>query len=224
MTATSTTIKACPVDYRYHPPVALPGIALMLTRIKQYEAAWFTQWRLYGEAFLPRHYARQIVVLHPGTVPVLDKYPSFQAPNPNDERASDIQQQIMDRTLLETFSPETPTCFGMYAGYFTKNDWGVSRGFDEPDGTWVFAGNLPFILFGAPLKDATFAAIERRWENVFLTELSFIWPEDRSWFLASAPDLAFTLIGTDEDALAERLLGEPELNALEWMQDACGGK
>ncbi|MFT0848634.1 hypothetical protein VR010_12925 [Actinomycetaceae bacterium L2_0104] len=170
---------------------------------------------------LPQHYAHQVVILHPETVPVLDKYPPFQAPNPYNAEASQEQQNSIDQLFLEIYDPTTPCSFVMYAGYFTKNDWGLSAGFDEPDGTWVLGGRLNYVLFGAPLKESLFATTTERWDHVAFTELSYVWADDRSWFLACPPDLSFTLIGSDNETLADRLLAHPELNALEWTQDAC---
>ena len=121
----------------------------MVTRIKQTEAEWFMRWVSKNRGLLPQHYAHQVVILHPETVPVLDKYPPFQAPNPHNAEASQEQQNSIDQLFLEIYGPTTPCSFAMYAGYFTKNDWGLSAGFDEPDGTWVLGGRLNDVLFAA---------------------------------------------------------------------------
>lgn len=187
----------------------------MIKRIDQSQAIWFSRWLWKDDSFLPRSFSQQIALLPPGTVPVPDPALPFQAPDCNDDPPSPAQQQAIDQVFLETIDPTTPCCFAVSAG-FPRQDWGVSYGFDEPEGSWYLAGDLHYVMFAAPLKEALFGPVERRWGHILSVELCYLWPEDRSWFLSSPLDVAFTTIGSNVDLLADRLLSQPVLDAHEW--------
>ncbi|MGO1592248.1 MAG: hypothetical protein ACTH1Z_02770 [Ancrocorticia sp.] len=187
----------------------------MIERIDQGQAIWFSQWLRGSMGILPEGYARRVGILPSGTVPVPGAEVPFQAPDCNDDPPSDAQQEVIDHILLESIDPETPCCFAVYA-YFPRQDWGVHYGFNQPEGTWYLAGDLHYVMFSAPLKEGLFGPIAQRWGDVFSIELSYLWPEDRSWFLSSPLDVAFATVGSDDDLLADKLLAQPILDAHEW--------
>lgn len=183
-------------------------------KIEQSQARWFADWMLADRHFLPRDYPNKVALLHPGTVPVNNIELPFQG-DPADPRLSNEQANALDAHLLEQFGADTDCCFAIYAGYFTSEDWGVSQGFNEPEGVWVF-GRLSYILFSGQLDESTFQAVNFRWEDTSFVELSYLWPKDQSWFLASAPDVAFTLLGANNTEFSNRMFSDPLLRAHQW--------
>lgn len=176
----------------------------MITRITRREADWFAHWLLAADTPLPTKYVYQIGIPHPETIIDFSLTPPFRHENPHDEPLSDAQKKTLENILLTGFSEQTPCNFAIYAGYF-DDDWGLSQGFNEPEGTWTLGGNTNYVLFQAPLKDSLFSATEKRWNNVNFTELNYVWPSDHEWFLASPPDCAYSIIGTDNTTLVRAL-------------------
>lgn len=200
----------------------------MITRARSDESSWFRTWRSQIDVApvdttthsipsqVPGNYPRLVAVLHPGCHRTGDSLRPFHRDDADHPRLTDAQARTLERILLDHSGPDTPCTFAVYAGYLDREDRGHRQGFDEPDATWV-EGDLWFALFSADAGDALFSATARRWEHVHLVELSHIWPRIRSWFLASEPDLAYTVIGCHTD-LAQKLLAHPELNAHPWPQ------
>ena len=200
----------------------------MITRAHSEDTSWFRTLRSQIEGSLvdttahstpppvPGTYPRLIAVLHPGCHPTGDLLRPFHRDDADDPRLTDAQAHTLERILLDHSGPDTPCTFAVYAGYLDREDRGHHQGFEEPDATWV-EGDLWFALFSADAENALFNASARRWEHVQLVELSHVWPRDRSWFLASEPDLAYTVIGCDT-GLARKLLAHTELNARPWPE------
>lgn len=56
-------------------------------------------------------------------------------------------------------------------------------------------------------------------DELGIFDQSFLWANDRSWFVSSMPDLAFAVIGCGDD-LADRLLSNSTLAAYEAGQES----
>lgn len=180
--------------------------------------SWFTSWLRRselssGDAFLPRRYPREIALLHPGTRPIPGGNPPFQASNANDAPLSQVQTQSLENLLLEMFPPTFTCCFALYGGYTDIDNPSGPRGFGHPSAHLVNE-RLPYFLLAGSLRDALFSSVEENWPGPPTLELSYLWPTDRSWFLASEPDLAFSVIGCDA-YFGERLLATHILSAHE---------
>ena len=189
-------------------------VHIVITRIDDENFAWFNNWAgrdedSTGLTLLPRRYPREVALLHPGTGPADDHFLPFKAPDATDAPLSDEQVAALEEILLTSFPGNLACCLALYGGYIDLDDLDGPQGFPHPHARWVIA-RLPYALFGAPLDETLFSSVEDRWGVWPHVELSFLWAADRSWFIASAPDLAFTVIGC-EDQLAERLLATPAL-------------
>ncbi|MDF1488839.1 hypothetical protein [Tessaracoccus caeni] len=191
----------------------------MISRIENGQLDWFQSWIETFDAFPSDHFDRFVVLLHPGTALVSDDRFPFASPNvhrTSDDPLSDEQQATLDQILLDTYDPDTECHFALYAGFLGDPSQAASRGFNTPETTW-HPGRLNYVLYSAPLRESVFGTVLEPWAaqwNLFL-ELSYLWPSDRSWFLSSTADTAVTIIGCD-DALAQKLLAKPSLDAHEW--------
>lgn len=190
----------------------------MTSRINPDQADWFRSWIETDETFPENPFPRRIVLLHPGTELVDDDRFPFASPSihgPADDPLSPEQAAKVDQILLETAGPDTACSFALYAGYLHEDNPDGLQAVSGIDATW-HRGRLNHLLFNGPLDHATFESTEQRWGNTgTLLELSYLWPLDRAWFLASMHDTAVTVIAGG-NALAERLLAEPVLDAHEW--------
>lgn len=191
----------------------------MISRIETGQLDWFQSWIETFDSFPSHRFDRFIALLHPGTALVSDDRFPFASPNTHrtsDDPLSDKQQVTLDQMLLDAYGPDTECNFALYAGFLGEPADAASRGFSNPETTWHI-GRLSYVLFSAPLRESVFRTVLEPWAapwSLFL-ELSYLWPSDRSWFLSSTPDTAVTVIGCD-NALAQRLLAEPILDAHEW--------
>lgn len=179
-----------------------------MKRIDRQQCEWLTAWIRTGKGFLPSDYPRTIALLHPGTTETNDPEMPFRGSDAADENLSEEQAAILDQVLLGAFGPETQCNFGRYGGYLDAShqkellEMGLTRVADRL--IYYFgADKLSGCLFVQAAEDAF----------GFLAQ-SFLWADDRSWFISSEPDLAFTVIGCD-DNLADRLLAEAKLGSRE---------
>lgn len=198
----------------------------MITEIPSPEFHWFRGWIEGEEALPPSGATRQVVILHPGTRWAPDRASSSLLPyenDPNDAPPSEHQQLIIDEAVQSVVGSEAACHFALYAGYLDEGSRGLSNGFDEPDATWHI-GRLNYVLFSGELHECVFAGVDRRWAwgrpyvegAAFpIVELSYFWTGDHSVFVASPPDTAATFV-RGPDALVDRLLEVPEIDAHEW--------
>lgn len=198
------------------------------------ERDWFSGWLARDRGFLPGRFRRSIATLYLATceneieaAPALpsdaepvgeptraperepDSAPKHGEPAIAADGPSDVQIEALDRLIMDSGEAGTPCTIALYAG-----DIDAHRTAELiAQGLTPVAGRLPYLLYAAPLAEGLFAATTERWGDTL--PQCFLWPEDRSWFVASAPDLPYTVVGCG-DAFAERLLAEPALEALEW--------
>ena len=198
----------------------------MITTIPIGELRWFQQWIENDEPLPPLGPARQMVFLHPGTRWVSKRGSLSRLPyvnGPDDERSSTDQQLTLEEALQSFVDPHTKCSFALYAGFLREMDRGLSDGFDEPAGTWHF-GRLNYVLFSGELHESGYSGVDARWGSgrpfvagapFPMVELSYLWTEDHTVFVASPPDTAATFV-RGPDALIRRLLEAPGLDAREW--------
>jgi hypothetical protein len=183
----------------------------MFTRISQANETWFRAMAQDYDRDIPQGFPRVVVILHPGTYVVDDPVLPFRAPNANDVPLSEEQTEAFEQVLLKVLGPKEQCCVAFYAGYLRPE--GIAR-IDTPEMTWV-SGRLAYLLLQGELNECLFSAVETHWDPFLFLEVSYLWATDRSWVIALTPDTAHTVIGCD-DALAEALLQEPQLKALDW--------
>ncbi|CAN7431490.1 hypothetical protein LJR045_002791 [Microbacterium sp. LjRoot45] len=202
----------------------------MIGEISRTELTWFEQWIEQERLTPPVEAARRVVILHPGArwAPgrVRLGLPPYEN-GPDDARASEEQRLLLEQCLHDTLGPRARCSIALYAGFLSESDDGRSDGFDEPSGTW-HRGRLNYVLFSGELHECAYAGVDRRWGSgrTFLpgapfpiVELSYLWTDDRSVFVASPPDTGATIVH-GPDTLLDRLISLPELRAQEWLASA----
>lgn len=183
-----------------------------MRKISQEEAEWFASWM--NSQSTPPIYSKYTIIIPHGenTIDFNREFPVQGSTSTSTECLISPQQaKTLDRTFLNHLAAETPCCLAMYAG-FIHTAWGAKNNFYEPEGTWMF-GLLNYVLFATSLAEGSFGATEERWRGV-LTERSYLWAEDHSWFVSAHPDAAGTIVGTESNDLAKALLNEKTLRAV----------
>jgi hypothetical protein len=184
------------------------------------QLSWFRRWvercdagRLRDRAlrYAPQGFARVVVVLHPGTE-VAEQTRNgtpFRGDSSTEGSPSPGQKRRLEDLLVETSGARAPATLASYDP--------VPHA--EPDPLLAHAtrvsdpDHIDYLLVGGELAELTYTPWEERWP--YEQPVTVLWPEDRRWWLHSDPDSSFTVLGCD-DALAERLLAEPVLRAVEW--------
>ena len=173
------------------------------------------RWIQSDKAFLPQKFPRVIVLLHPGAVETGRSDLPFAAPNPNNQRLSEAEIAALDAAILDSLSITTPCKFALYGGY-TK---GPERQRLEKIGLTPIDGRLRYLVGAGELRKCLFRATEEEF-GPFM-ELSYLWAQDESWFVASPPDVDFTAIGCS-NTLADRLLADEILETRNYPQLQTG--
>jgi len=202
----------------------------VIDAISPRELEWFERWIEQDHLVRSADAARRVVILHPGTRWRARGASRAELPyenGPDDARASDEQQRLLEECLYETVGPRARCSFALYAGFLTEGDDGRSDGFDEPSGTW-HRGRLNYVLFSGELHESAYSGVDQRWGSgrpfvvgatIPMVDLSYLWTEDRSVLVASPPDTAGTIV-VGPDTLLDRLISLPELHAREWLVSA----
>lgn len=97
---------------------------------------------------------------------------------------------------------------GLYRGFEDRN--ALVEGFPQ-----VSVSALPYAVLEADVAQvlAEWAA-DQPSDSWWTTLMSFLWPDDRSWFLRIDPDAAFAAIGCTA-SVADQLLADPRLECRE---------
>lgn len=175
------------------------------------EREFFAAWVARDEGFLPQEFPRVVAILHPGTVEVPGGEVPYLAPNSDDENIDDAQGAVLEQIIASSAPPETVCNVAFYGGFMNPGeevgliDAGLER----------VSGRLKYFLGATTLAQAGILMLRESFD--LLLEPSYIWPDSRDWFVASAPDLAFTVVGCNE-ALAQRLLDAPGLDSRLWPE------
>lgn len=175
------------------------------------ERELFAAWVASDEGFLPHTFPYAVAILHPGTIEIPGSEVPYLAPNSNDDDLDDEQGAVLDQIIVGSAPPETVCNVAFYGGFMNPGeevgliDAGLER----------VSGRLKYFLGATTLAQAGILTLREKFD--LLLEPSYIWPDSRDWFVASAPDLAFTVVGCNE-ALAQRLLGAPELDSRLWPE------
>lgn len=172
------------------------------------EEEFFAAWLVRDRDFLPRKFPRAVAILHPGTVEVPDGEIPFLAPNPHDDDLDDDQAGALDGILLEFSDPTERCTVALYGGFMDERQ---SEGLIGA-GLSRLEGRLVYFLGSAKLSQSLVLPLRETIDLIL--PVSCIWPETRDWFVASLPDLAFTVVGCSNQ-IADRLLEEPLLNTSE---------
>lgn len=168
----------------------------------------FSHWILLDEGFLPQRFPRTVVLVHPEAASTGRSSMPFLAPNVDHEGLSDEQMQAFDQAMLEVLDPALRCGFALYGGYSGPQEQRKL----ESIGMSAIEGRLRYFIGAGNLRDHLFIPSEDSF-GAFL-QLTHLWAQDWSWFVASPPDLDFTAVGCD-DRIARRLLSDPVLDAVE---------
>lgn len=173
------------------------------------ELHFFAAWIARDEGFLPRAFPHVVVILHPGTVEVPGGEVPYLAPNPHDDDLDDEQARVFDQ-ILGASGPADSVCnVAFYGGYLSpEEEVGlIDAGFER------VSGRLTYFLGATTLKHTGIIPLRDGFDLLIMP--SYIWPDTREWCVASAPDLAFTVVGC-EAPLARQLLDDPRLDSRPW--------
>ncbi|MBC9944765.1 hypothetical protein ICL81_09615 [Leucobacter sp. cx-328] len=174
------------------------------------EREFFAAWIARDEGFLPQEFPYAVAILHPGTVEVPGGDIPYLAPNPHDDDLDDEQAAVLDQ-IIGSSAPEESTCnVAFYGGFMEEEEEAglIDAGLDR------VSGRLKYLLGATLLAKAGVLVLRESLD--LLLEPSYIWPDSREWFVASAPDLAFTVVGCQQE-LAQRLLDAPGLDSRLWQ-------
>jgi hypothetical protein len=190
----------------------------MTTTVDPEQLRWFRSWVELCDAeppptdnavhYLPPGFARVLVVRHPGTEVVAENRDGtpFRGDPSTEGHPSAEQKRRLEQLLMATSGEGAAATL---AGYDPVPD--------DPEPLLAEATrvrtHIDYLLVGGVLAELTYTPWEARWP--YERPVSVLWPNDRRWWLHSDPDSSFTVVGCD-DELAERLLAEPVLRAVEW--------
>jgi len=176
----------------------------MIERLDPDQIAWFTAWvtaisEVSEGPELPMSYSRTVLVPHA---------------EGDEGHPSDVQKAALDRILLAASGQDAPACLACYDPI--PGDGPMSA---IPFATRV-VGHIEYLLVAGPLRDLVYLPWESRWD--YEQPVTMLWPADRSWCLASDPDVTYTLVG-GPDPLIEELLADPVLLAREFSEGGPQG-
>ena len=162
-----------------------------------------------GTAYLPPGFQRSIVIMHPHTAHRPDRGADavpFGGRSSEEGSPSPAQQAVVRSLLLAASGLAAPATAALYDGT-PGVPWPPPL--DEVGHRLV--SHIEYAVVAGDLQEL----LASDWAAVSGCEWpTWLWPDDRAWFLHSDPDSAFTVIGCG-NALAEQILGEPPLRAVE---------
>ncbi|MCD0450562.1 hypothetical protein LO762_15385 [Actinocorallia sp. API 0066] len=169
----------------------------MIERMDPDQVAWFAAWvtaisKAPEGPELPMSYARTVRVQHAGD---------------DEGHPSDIQKAALDRILLAASGQDAPACLASYDPVPGEGDTS-----EIPFATRV-VGHIEYLLVAGPLRDLVYLPWESRWD--YEQPVTMLWPADRSWCLASDPDVTHTVVGGPAP-LIKAILADPRLYAEEY--------
>ncbi|QOR47937.1 hypothetical protein INS90_01120 [Trueperella pecoris] len=177
-------------------------------KIAFHEADYFARFTQKGDCLTPIPFAYTVGVASPGAQWDLTRHPPFAREVPHHNPLSIEQERELDQILVET---SCSLNLALYAGYFGE-DWGHSLGFVDEDGTFIFGERFNFMLYRTD-DMPPFAYYRQRWDSPF-SQVVAAWPDSRSWFFNSLPDAPYTIIGSDNAHVVDKLLASPVLGAV----------
>lgn len=155
----------------------------------------------------------KIAILHPGTHFIGDD-PAvpFLSGNSDDDPMSDEQLEHFTAIMLKHTSADTPVVAALYAGFVPSEDLDSTAA--ELGGSVVRGPRLSHFLVTGTFGELNPLTREQAdgWKPV-----SYLWPLDRAWFLASASDVAFSVLAGDR-SLTEAVLADEVMNAVPWPE------
>ena len=174
------------------------------------ERHFFGAWLARDEGFLPRPFPYAVAILHPGTVEVFGGDIPYLAPNSDDDDIDDDQAATLHQIIAASVPSETICNVAFYGGFMCAEEEVrlMEAGLDR------VSGRLKYFLGATTVAHAGILSFRDRFN--LLLEPSHIWPDGRDWFVASEPDLAFTVVGCQQE-LAQRLLNAPGLDSRLWQ-------
>lgn len=175
------------------------------------EQHFFGAWLARDEGFLPQSFPYVVAILHPGTVEVSGGDIPYLAPNPNDDDLDNEQAAVLDQIIASTVHPGAICNVAFYGGFMNAQEEAglMDAGLDR------VSGRLKYFLGATTVAHAGILSFRERFK--LLLEPSHIWPDNRDWFVASEPDLAFTVVGCQQE-LAQRMLDAPGLDSRLWQE------
>ena len=170
------------------------------------EQHFFGAWLARDDGFLPQQFPFAVATLHPGTVEVPGGDIPYLAPNSNDDDIDDEQAAVLDQIIAISVPSGTICNVAFYGGFMSAEEESglLEAGLDR------VSGRLKYFLGATTVAHAGILSFRESFD--LLLEPSHIWPDSRDWFVASEPDLAFTVVGCQQE-LAQRLLDAPGLDS-----------
>lgn len=194
-----------------HTRIIRIGAVVTLVDTETYE--WFADWIRSDAGLLPAKYPRRLLVPRPGAIPHDDPEIPFVDPHHADNPLSEAHMVALDDTLRGMCGADQPCTFARYGGFLS--DEGEKLACDR--GLAPLSARLRYFVGAAALGECLF--LDSVDDELGIFDQSFLWANDRSWFVSSMPDLAFAVIGCG-DGLADRLLSSAALGAHEARQES----